>query len=186
MRLAARADSRRRAQSLVAALEAQVRDRLGGLIFGADDDTLEGVIAGLLAGRHMSVTAVELGTGGSISRRLSENRLGSDLFRDGLVLPDVAALRRVLAVEVEPADPVGLVVRAAQRARLLYDASLGLAAMVHESGPGSEPGVALFAALAWADGSHHLERRYGGHFGLAPQWMASLALGMLWKHLRAG
>jgi len=30
-----------------------------------------------------------------------------------------------------------------------------------------------------------IERRYGGHTALAAQWAASLALGLLWRYLKA-
>ena len=185
VRLAAKASSREEGRAVLAALEEQVRRRIGVLIFGADDDTLEGVIAALLAERRMTLATVELNTGGTISSRLTQRALPAmhDVFRGGLVLSGPNALRKTLDVEVDPSEQVGAVARAAQRVRMIHDTALGLAAMVRDAREG-ESGIPLYAALVWENGSETLERTYGGHPDLVAQWTASLALGMLWRHLR--
>jgi len=196
VRVVARAGSADEAQALIAAMEGRIRERLSArgrdIIFGADEETLESVIASLLAEKRMTLATVELNTGGTLSSRLThrEAHAPSGVFRGGLVLSDPKALSKTLDVDVESAGHLGVVVRAAQRVRLIHDTSLGLAVMLGDTSPGettqSEAGVPLVAALVWNGGSDTLDRRFGGHPGLVAPWTASLALGMLWRHLKSG
>ena len=185
VRLTATAGSREEAWALLAAMEAQVRERIGKYVFGVDDDTLEGVIAALLADRGQTLAAVELNTGGALSSRLTRREEASAMsavFRGGLVLSDADALRKMLDVEAKPAGQLAVARRAAQRVRMLHSATLGLAVMLRDAPDGQ--GVEMHAALAFGDDAKTLERRFGGHPGLAAQWTAALSLGMLWRYLR--
>jgi len=187
VRLVARANSRDGAQGMLAALESKIRERIGSRIFGADDETLEGVIADLLAKRRLTLATVELNTGGTISsrltRRAASGRPVSDVFRGGLVLSDANALSKTLDVDVQSAEHLAVVTRAAQRVRKIHDTSLGLAAMLRDET--DEPGLPMTVALVSDAQTETLERRFGGHVGLAAQWTASLALGLLWKYLKS-
>jgi nicotinamide-nucleotide amidase len=185
VRLAATAGSREEAQALLALMEDRVRERIGKFVFGADDETLEGVIAAHLADRRQTLATVELNTGGALSSRLTQREAAhamSAVFRGGLVLPDASALRTTLDVEGEPGGQAAMAIRAAKRVRARHDATLGLAAMLRDAPDG--PGVEMVAALAFGDETKTLERRFGGHPGLAAQWTAALSLGMLWRYLR--
>ncbi len=186
VRLVARANRRDEAQAMLAAMESKVRERIGAWIFGVDDESLERVIAGRLADRRLTLATVELNTGGTISSRLTQREAAgpsmSEVFRGGLVLSDANALRKTLDVDVEPAEQLAVVTRAAQRVRTIHGTTLGLAAMLRDAPDG--PGVQMVVALVADDRSETLERRYGGHSGLAAQWTASLALGLLWRHLK--
>jgi competence/damage-inducible protein CinA-like protein len=186
VRLSAKASRREEAQALLAAMEARVRERIGAFIFGADEETLEGVILSRLADRHHTLATVELNTGGSISsrltRRTSSGPSSNDAFRGGLVLSDANALRKALDVDVTPAEHLAVVTRAAQRIRAVHAATLGLAVMLREASDG--PGFTVYVALVSAGGAETLERSYGGHADLSAQWTAALALGLVWKQLK--
>jgi nicotinamide mononucleotide (NMN) deamidase PncC len=186
VRITARATGREAALAAIAEMEAKVRERLGGLIFGADSDTLEGVIAALMVDRRQSLSTAELNTGGMISSRLTLREVAGlaakDVFRGGLVLSDAGALSKALEVDVTPAESAAVIARAAQRVRKIHATTLGLAAMLADSPDGV--GMKMYVALVSDAGEETLERSYGGHSGLAPQWTSSLALGMLWKFLK--
>lgn len=186
VRITARATGREAAQAMIAEMETKVRERIGGLIFGADNDTLEGVIAALLVDRRQSLSTVELNTGGMISSRLTLREVAGhaakDVFRGGLVLSDPGALSKALEVDVAPAESAAIVARAAQRVRTIHTTTLGLSAMLVDA-PGGV-GIKIYVALVSDAGEETLERSYGGHAGLAPQWTSSLALGMVWKFLK--
>ena len=70
IRIAAHADTREQAEAMIAAVEAQVRERLPGLIFGADADTIESVVAALLTAQGWRIALLETTTGGMITQRL--------------------------------------------------------------------------------------------------------------------
>jgi len=188
VRLTARAGSRDEAQAMLADMESRLRERIGKWIFGVDDETLEEIIAALLAHRRLTLATVELNTGGTISGRLTYNAAAQPLreaYRGGLVLSDADALHKTLDVDDDPAGQVAVVTRAAERVRKIHGTSLGLGVMLRNATPDGEPGVSMLIGLVSDDTAKTLERRYGGHTALAAQWAASLALGLLWRYLRA-
>ena len=187
VRLTAKASSRDEAQSMLAEWESKVRERIGASIFGADEETLEGVIAALLVDRKQSLATVELNTGGMLSSRLTlrevAGQAASTVFRGGLVLSDPNALGQALDVDLAPAASIAVVTRVAQRIRELHETTLGLAVMLQDASDGA--GVKSYVALVSDNASETIERSYGGHAGLAAQWTTSLALGLVWKHLKS-
>jgi competence/damage-inducible protein CinA-like protein len=182
IRIAAKAATRSEIERLIGDVEAQVRSRIGENIFGADDDSLEGVIAGLLADLHLTLASVELGTGGLISGRLSGAR--NLAFRGGLVLSDYEALaaRRSLANAQNDEAHQAAVIEAAHGIRSVHHSDLALAALLRDRTDG--PGLQLFAALVSDDEVETLQRGFGGHTGLAAQWASNAALGLVWKVLK--
>lgn len=180
IRIAAKAATRSEAERLNVDVEQQVRARVGENIFGADDDVLEGVIAGLLADQHVTLACVELGTGGLISGRLSGAHNQS--FRGGLVLSDYDALHRSLSNAQTAEAHLAAVIEAARGIRSVHHSDLALAAMLRHQA--SVEGLQLFAALVSGEEAETLQRGFGGHTGLAAQWASNLALGLVWKYLK--
>jgi len=78
----------------------EIRSRLGSLIFGEGDDSLESVVVeGLIAGGHTLSTA-EVGTGGVLASWLSDVDGSEGCFLGGQVLRDTAGIFRALGVEL--------------------------------------------------------------------------------------
>ena len=84
IRITAQGRDKKETQSLIAAMEARIRERLGVLIFGTGEETLEGVTARLLEEKKISLGIVETFTGGRISQRLKAT--GCPFFKGSLVL----------------------------------------------------------------------------------------------------
>ncbi|MFH1091057.1 MAG: CinA family nicotinamide mononucleotide deamidase-related protein [Pseudomonadota bacterium] len=70
VRLTARAKSRAEADELLDQCEARLQEVLGDLIFGHDEETLAGVIAGLFQAQHLSLAIGEALTAGLVSAEL--------------------------------------------------------------------------------------------------------------------
>jgi len=70
VRIAAKAGTEERAAELISDIERQVRERLGTVVFGADDDRLERVALDAAAKRGWSVVGVEYGLHGMLASRL--------------------------------------------------------------------------------------------------------------------
>ena len=89
VRLTARGDDEAMAQSLLADEEIVVREliqeRLGDVIFGVDDETMEHAIAGRLVARGLTLAVAESLTGGLIASRLVNVPGASTWFRGGVV-----------------------------------------------------------------------------------------------------
>ena len=74
LRISAKAGSTEEALALIAPVEAEVRKRLGGAVYGADDDTPAAVVKGLLDAAGLRVAVLEVGAGaiGAVSVPLSK------------------------------------------------------------------------------------------------------------------
>lgn len=70
IRIAAKAKSESEANAMIAEVESQVRERLGNIVFGADEDKLEEVTLDLIAKRGWTLATVESGLDGILARTL--------------------------------------------------------------------------------------------------------------------
>ncbi len=85
VRLTARGDTATAAAALIAPVEQVVRERLGQLVFGADDDTIEQVIFAALRAQCWTLGTAESATGGMIAARLTSVPGSSDHFRGAII-----------------------------------------------------------------------------------------------------
>lgn len=79
VRIAAKAKSEGEANAMIAAIESQVRERLGAVVFGADEERLERVVLDLIAKRGLTLTAIESGLDGLLARKIPHTASYSDL-----------------------------------------------------------------------------------------------------------
>jgi nicotinamide-nucleotide amidase len=140
----------------VAPVEQEVRKRLGNFILGEDDQTLEGVVLGELAGRQGTLTIVESFTSGQISARIGHLPGAEKVFRRGILARDLAEVHA--AVGLDGAPPAGGLTREAAEAvaaaaRKLTGATHALAVLIElDEGPDRiEFGGAICLAIATAD-----------------------------------
>ena len=167
IRIAAKATSEEEARALIAPVEAQIRERLKLSIYGADNDTLEGVVACQLAERGMKVATVEVGTGGQLAGRWAgvPRPVCREVFLGGRVLPDLG----------------GSAENAAKTLRAESGAALALAAC---SGASGDRKLYLEVALATPEGVKTSSRGFSGSPKLGAEWVANAALGLVWRYLQ--
>ncbi|HEX6271278.1 MAG TPA: molybdopterin-binding protein [Anaerolineales bacterium] len=79
IRIAAKAPNGAEADKMIAEIENQIRERLGDVIFGADEDKLEEVALNAVAKRGWSLVGVESGLNGLLARRIPHTASLSDL-----------------------------------------------------------------------------------------------------------
>jgi nicotinamide-nucleotide amidase len=85
LRINSRFDSRERAQRELDRVEQECRERLGDLIFGADDETLAMAIAASLAPSRKTIATAESCTGGLLAKMLTDVPGSSEYFQTGFV-----------------------------------------------------------------------------------------------------
>lgn len=98
VRITAKAGGREKALALVGPVEEEIRERLGETVFGADEETIEKVILGLLDERGLSVGTAESMTGGLVAAALISIPGASELFRGAVVAYDHELKRSLLGV----------------------------------------------------------------------------------------
>ncbi len=150
VRITAKAGSPEAARSLIEPVEAQVRAILGPDIYGADDETLVGVILRRLRELGWRLGLIEVLTGGLLAAALSEPADAEGAFAGGLVLAGPSELVR-LGFDPETyrgAGPGNLALKLAALARQEFGAEVGLATVGDETvGDWGEPPGAAFVGL---------------------------------------
>jgi competence/damage-inducible protein CinA-like protein len=152
---------------------ATIRECLGTIVFGGEDDEMEHAVARLLTERGKTLATAEIGTGGLVADRLHDVCAGSGNdangnYLGGLVVPSRQALIRLLGVPEEliathsaVSGEVAAAMAAGCRERLAADLALAVGAFPDTSAPSDEP-QRLFVALASEAG---VTVRAAPHFG---------------------
>jgi len=141
---------------------AEIRERLGPLVYAEGEESLEEVVGRLLRERGRTLAVAESCTGGLIAERITRVAGSSDYFVGGVVAYANSAKRELLGVPAELLDRHGAVSEPAAkamaegvRARLRSDFGIGTTGI---SGPGGgtpdKPVGTVCVALASAEGTH--------------------------------
>ncbi len=93
IRIAAKAKTEAEADRMIADIEHQIQERLGEVVFGADEDRLEDVVLNAVAKRGWTLIGVESGLDGLLARKIPHTVSLSDLSAESLL----AALRAARA-----------------------------------------------------------------------------------------
>ena len=191
IRLTCKGDDPSAITRLLDDLEGKIRERLGPLIFGRDDEKLEALVGQLLRERHATLAVAESCTGGLIASRLTDIPGSSDYFERGVVAYSFEAKEEILAVPpqiIKASGAVSLEVARfmAEGVRRLGGTTFGLAAtgIAGPTGGTPEKPVGLvYIALAWDGGHVEREHRFHGGRELVKYRAAQMALEMLRRHL---
>lgn len=109
LRITARAQTDAEAEALNGELEAKLRARLGLLIYGTDEDTLESVVVKLLKRRGETLAVAESCTGGLLADRITDVPGASTVFDRGVVTYSNRAKMELLQVPADVIEAKGAV-----------------------------------------------------------------------------
>jgi nicotinamide-nucleotide amidase len=171
--ITAKAATKAEALQLLADMEKQVRDRLGAVVYGGDEETLPGVVIAALHERGLTLAVGEAGTPGLIARRLLEVDESAQALVGVRLALSVAELAREL--DLAPASASEDAARAIVSAlRERYAADLALAVI-----EGTRETPTVYVALAAPDGVHVKQWPSRGRSDAAVMWTFHLALDAL-------
>jgi len=147
IRIAAKAQNETEADAMIANIETQVRERLGEIVFGADEDRLETVTLNEVAKRGWTLTAIESGLDGLLARKIPHTASLSDLSPAALMDALRAARAEsnadvALGVSIYPDE------RAAEMA-LITPSGEKTHRITYGGPPRSLPGWSVNLALNW-------------------------------------
>jgi nicotinamide-nucleotide amidase len=109
LRLTARAATPGAAADLIAPVEAEIRRRLGRLVFATGADTIERIVLRLCAERGWTLATAESATGGLVSAALTSVPGSSEVVRGGIVAYHPELKTGLLGVDPAILDGFGLV-----------------------------------------------------------------------------
>ena len=167
LRILAHAATLDGAKARIAPVEAAIRERLGDLVFGVEDEELQDAVVRLLHEKRRTLATAESLTGGLVAHRVCLVPGASDFFRGGVVTYTDEVKHRELGVPTELLSKFGAVSAPVARAmaegvRARFGTDYGVATTGF-AGPGGgtdeNPVGTAFVALAHAGGTD--VTRYG-------------------------
>ena len=187
IRLTAKAEEKAEAQTMNAALERQIRERLDSFIFGVDDETYEGVLTRLLHDSGLTLAVAETGYGSSIIQTL-KGLTGSDRFlKLGVTLTTPAMGAALPGIPAGALGDTAILGEEAARAlaqgvRAFAGADLGLALAGQAARDKTQDHVVQIA-LAHAAGIESLEQRWPHALRFVENRSTKMALAQVRKYI---
>ena len=187
LRIIAQAPSVAEAEAKIAPVEASIRDRLGSLVFGIDDEELQDGIVPTLIERGLTVATAESVTGGLVAQRLSKIPSASACLNGGVVVYTNAMKVQLLGVATElierhSAVSAEVAQAMAEQARLKFRSDFALATTGY-AGPSvpddGTPIGTVYVALASEQGTTVQSFTWGGTRTEIQSRTAKLALNLL-------
>ena len=164
VRITAKAPTEAACDAVIAAEEARVREIIGDIVFGVDDETMEHAVVELLRARGLTLAVAESVTGGLIGSRITDVPGASAVFRGGIVAYASDIKFALLGVPEGPVVSGAAAEAMAAGARRVLGADVGLA-VTGVAGPaeqeGQPPGTVWFG-LALGDDVESVSVRLPG------------------------
>jgi nicotinamide-nucleotide amidase len=194
LRVFVHATTREEALAQAMPVENTIRERLGDLVFGSDDEELQEVVIRLLGERRRTLAVAEGVTAGLVAHRLGQVPGASAWFTGGVVAYDNATKVRLLDVPQALIEEHGAVSPQVAEAmalgcRQLMGTDLAVST-VGIAGPGGgsdeKPVGLVHVGLAWGGGSASRTSNWLASRGEVQSRTAKLALNLVRLHLLAG
>jgi nicotinamide-nucleotide amidase len=96
LRIVAHGESVEVCNSKIAAAKSEIRERMGDLVFGEEDEELEHIVLRLLNERQKTLATAEIGTGGLLARRITEVPGYEQAYRGGIVATTLEGLAQTV------------------------------------------------------------------------------------------
>ena len=187
VRLTAKANERRLAETLNASLERKIRDRLEEFIFGVDEETYEGVLGSFLRSAGITLGVAETAFGSTIIQTLKSMEGSEKFLRLGVTVvnPETAhSLMSVSASLWQEGNGVneGLAKALAEGVRRLAGSDLGLG-ITGQVGKEKGQDHLVYIALAHSGEVQCIEQRWSSALRYIENRVTKIALSHVRKEL---
>jgi hypothetical protein len=175
IRITARTATVEEADALLAQVEAEIREKLGGFIYGVDRDPLETAFIDMLRRTAGKLILAEIGTGGLVRQRIESQPGAVELLQvvNGEALDEVSAL---FAEDMDGLEPRQIAENVASSLLEKMGGGLIMVLIAREAR----------SAVCVCGGGEVRSRGYGYNVTYAaPEWVSGWALSMGWQLLKA-
>jgi len=160
LRILARAPTATAAHAQIEPVEQKIRERLGDLVFGVEEEDLQNAVIHLATQKSISLATAESVTAGLVAHRLAQVSGASVCLRGGLVAYDnrikielLGVPENLLAAHGAISAPVVEAMAVGCRTRFRSDLAISTVGLAGPGGGSSEKPVGLvFVGLAWNGG----------------------------------
>ncbi len=163
IRLTTRQPDTERAEALLSRWEGEIRELLGPLVFGVDDDSMESVVVDQLREGGMTLALAESLTGGLATARLTAVEGVSDVLRGAVVSYASEVKFDLLGVTPGPVVNERTAGEMAEGVRRVLEADVGLS-LTGVAGPAEQDGMpvgTVCVGVALPSGTHTTTVRLG-------------------------
>jgi nicotinamide-nucleotide amidase len=186
VRVTAKASSEPEANSLITEMETEIRRRLGGIIYGVDEETLEEIVCTQLQEMNLTLSILETNTGGLVAHRLVS--ISPQVLKASFVaISDEAKRQLVTGTTLEPMGP-SLAHQLAESVRRISGSNLGLAVLSKTpTSPMARQEIdygRTYFAFASNQGVTNFEYGFGGWSKDSQLRTATVALEMVRRNLK--
>jgi competence/damage-inducible protein CinA-like protein len=191
LRIFARAPTISEAEAVCAPIEKIIRERLGNLVFGVEEEELQNAVERLLTEKRQTIAVAESMTAGLVCNRLAQIPGASGWLRGGVVCYDSRVKIEVLGVPESMIQEHGAVSapvaeRLAVAVRPVLRSDVGLSVVGFagpDAGGPNQPIGTTFVGLAWAGGSKTIHFNWNGTRTEIQSRAAKMALNAVRLHL---
>ncbi|MFQ5594748.1 MAG: CinA family nicotinamide mononucleotide deamidase-related protein [Anaerolineae bacterium] len=188
IRISAKAVIAAEARQMLDEMEARIRERLGDMIFGSGEVTIEEVVAMMLVNRGLSLAVLETNTAGLIASRLAAVPGGMEVLNQALITSPERA-RSWLLPDVERQTNISTKVAELLAARIREQAGVDIGvAIVGDTtldvGPYSERTGNTYISLSTREALSSRHIRIGGVSEIARIWAANTTLDLMRRCLQ--
>jgi nicotinamide-nucleotide amidase len=191
LRIIARYPTLAEAQTQLQATETIIRQRLGEIVFGVEDEELEDIVVRLAQERKVTLAAAESVTGGLVAHRICRVPGASQYFRGGIVAYTEEIKHQELGVPWEMlrefgavSAPVAQAMAEAIQRRFATDLAVATTGFAGPTGgTPQEPLGTAYVALASQQGTEVVRHVWSGERTEIMSRTAKLALNLLRLHL---
>jgi nicotinamide-nucleotide amidase len=191
LRILARAPTPEEAQAQIAPVERTIRERLGDLVFGVDEEELQDSVLAQLAARRKTLATAESVTGGLVAQLITQVPGSSAWYLGGVVAYDSRLKIQLLGVPQRLVDEKGAVsaevaeaMAVGCRTRLGADLAVSTTGVAGPDDLGPDKPVGLvYAALARDGGVSTVSFSWRGSRQEVQRRTAKLALNCVRLHL---
>ncbi len=185
IRLTTRQPDTERAEALLSRWEGEIRELLGPLVFGVDDDSMESVVVDQLREGGMTLALAESLTGGLATARLTAVEGVSDVLRGAVVSYASEVKFDLLGVTPGPVVNERTAGEMAEGVRRVLEADVGLS-LTGVAGPAEQDGMpvgTVCVGVALPSGTHPTTVRLGRQREQIRQFAVITALDLLRRRL---
>jgi nicotinamide-nucleotide amidase len=164
LRLTAKAPSEAEALALIEVEEAELRQLLGPIVFGVDDDTMEAAVGVLLEEAGLTLAVAESMTGGLVASRLVDVPGSSAWFKGGVVAYDSEVKFDVLGVRRGPVvcEEAAIEMALGVRERLGADVGLSITGVAGPAEQEGQPVGTAWFGIAIGEHAEAVHRKMAG------------------------
>ena len=192
IRITAKAENEAAAEALIAPVEKEIRERLGSLVYGADEEKMEEIVGKELLERKLTVATAESCTGGLVASRLTDVAGSSGYVKGGIVsytdevkANTLGVPREILAEYGAVSEPTARAMAEGARKVLGADVAVSTTGL---AGPGGgtakTPVGTVFIAASGVSGTVAEKHSFTGTRGQVKFRASQAALALLRKYIK--